>query len=399
MDDEELESYWFGEMVLSDKQYHKSVEDGSAEPSDFYNILLEEPFGSSISGDYSYYLPFLPLFKKFIFHIPPVPSEEEFQIKFGMSVSQILELDDRNKSFLLLEKNPLDTPYPEYMDPILNRKPQVYEIRNEAYHRALNELWNRHLAEGTDNYLGLTDHDLRNLVISTLRIHGNGSFADNLEKRSNFKKGDPSYDSAMGNLQKIYTNYMLGPLDNSLGGISIAEESDLYMVPNAIPLSDAISIGNKKSPCPLSCNLGIGKCLIEQSNLHIPHDLGLLLEIESKPFHEAYVSLHSAIESKNPKTVCDRAIALSEALKETNEIIDSMERRRRPLQNAITSITVGAAIVGALAQSLPGNPMFNVLSAMGGALGAAQIFASPMARKIVQLNKPDHVIFISNTRG
>ena len=247
-------------------------------------------------------------------------------------------------------------------------------------------------------YYGTDNCELYTSEYAQFKTFGYDSIVELLQKIAIFDRSSIKYRDASGIIGKIYAQFLMRPYDIALDGLSLTRTVDRDLFLKVRGISRVLHLQSRSDPMPsqslVSRDIDVGKYLIDSCEIHLPNDLHTILKIESEPFQKAYNSLNDAVEQKQKKNIEDRSLALCEAIRESNEIIDSMKIQSNTYKNVITYSSVSAAIIGPIAAYITGNPMFEVLSG----LEAVSHFAAPIADKLVKINKPDHIVFIHDTQ-
>ncbi|MBN4046075.1 hypothetical protein JYT57_00155 [Nitrosarchaeum koreense] len=345
----------------------------------------------------------LPYYDSVILPIFPLQNEKVYEKSVGITVEQTIELSKVGKIIPVLQIPPLDFVNLDYLDPILELDLPVFNIRFPAfqiiravhvleYHPNQMQEWcdectqklekfntSENLENEKTRLSGMSDsidfHNslMNNLDFSYANLHlsGFGDLANDIVSLDNFQKIKTSLE--------VYDHFLTGNSHHALGGMECWNPNDVLAAKN-LGLSSY-----REYP------VDIGKFLVNNLKLVTleNHGFGEIIEItkQTDKARNALFQLDDAIEKLQQDKIIDRSNALSDLWKESNEIIDSMNKDKNQMKKFYYA---SLGIFGpALAQ-------FDLPGIIASVLGMTTIFKFDnfIFDTFLKLGKPNHVVTV-----
>ena len=343
----------------------------------------------------------LPFYKTLIFDLHPFQSEQILLQGQGVTVNQLLSLQEEGKIQIILSGPPKIYQGLDYLDPILRLNPPSYSYRLSAYVSRLHgfdtlEDWR---AEGAEIFGGKLGKLFNDSKVATEQDYFEKTFisawvnvrALNLHSVAEaIKLAATRNPYAAGVYLELFHEMACAPITTCLKGC------------HSIPADyiDAATFYLRNQNCDLNgikkyfkneFNQEIGRLLIDRYRLIRPRTLSNALEVYPD-YNEARLALKALsefVEENSPDHVDSAAKAVSKAFEDVYKI----KSRKKKFETAF-QVT---GIVGSASLGLTGN-VTGLLGAIGfGLLGA--VLAPSIAETVSKLNISNSVVTLYDFDG
>ncbi|GEM_PF-7130213 len=337
--------------------------------------------------------------KTLIVNIRPIKKPQSFKEEYGLSVNDLIWLYEKRRVVFRVSKPHYSYANLDYLDPILELSPpyagrhRLLRIFPNTYEKWCREIW---------EVLGSYSSDQELLTSKVLQM----LYGKDLHPLSSFKEA----------LQRYYAElcYFLGPnytrelVKSALSGtisqisqldaaiLSLRSYSYFLIWPhtccldgiNTVP-SDTLKFLRKAGLLPVEklkvFPYEIGRALIDHFRLNMPQDLDLAIEISPKKWFIALNELERLIESRELDRVGDSVQNIKNVLRELNEEIRAIKRRKQRLNEA--SILLG--VTGVLMGLIRGPGIIQSLLSI-----ASPIIPQIFDEIVLRFTKPNHILIL-----
>lgn len=407
----------------------------------YHGINLNPPYSASNSVSTYAIKPYqlFPFFKTVIVDILPLPNEELFNEYYGMSVEDLIELEQKGKVVIrspdLYEgyKNVED----DYLDPILSKSPPSSYLINTSYGNLINNKIAEEMEDAHNlfkkefdfgNNLAMEMGMIDPLTIASFDIV-NGSQPNLVDvddqsyktlTHNNFHKLSYSgYGNvntflkdllAVGNgrmdyaftYSTAYASFLADPILSSLNGTHMTNYNmkeilnDLILRTSNKELQKLLLRKSSEILC-----YDIGKIFTEEISTPLLFNFEESIDYDHEGAINALKSLEDVLNAKNKNDVIDITNELKKEIYEAGQIAKDM--RGSPEKNAkrIEKISTTIGFVGEL-EILIDDPYFKpLLEALklfgkGGEMVSQTQTLQKAIERVIKLNKPDHVLYLYN---
>jgi len=343
----------------------------------------------------------LPFYKTQIFDIYPFPSEQILQRTHGVTVKQLLLLQQEGKIQIILAGPPRGFQGLDYLDPILRLRPPTYTYRLSAFVAKLHgfEALTNWEEEGKELFWGKLENLRKAVRVSTdqpafegsvigawinLRALGLNSLAETIK----FVASKDPFTAGL--YLDIFHELICAPITTCIRGChsipSDYMDSVLFLARQSGFCFDRIEddfVGGFPSE--------IGRLLIERFRLIRPRTLSEALEIypEYDEARQALKALQEYVEDNKTERISSVAKTVSNAFDEVYKI----KSRKKKFEKAFQVL----GIVGAASLGLTGK-VEGFLGAIGfGLMGST--LGSPLSDCISKLNAPSSIVTLYDFVG
>ena len=399
MNEQELNSYEEQEEHNAAKLLYKFEREKYVTICDFFQELRLSPPYTRLNMH-----PFwigLPFYKTLIFDIYPFASEDILQRAHGVTVSQLLALQDDGKIQIILAGPPQGYVGLDYLDPILRRRPPSYTYRLSAFAASLHGIqalgeWQE---EGKELFWGKLEKLRKAIGVATdqpvfegsaigawvnLRTLGLTSLVETIK----FLASKDAYTA--GIFVDIFHELICAPITTCLRGCH-SVPIDYMNTYVSLFQKYGVNLERMKPDFEGGFPTEIGRLLIERYRLIRPKTLSEAIEIypDYAEARQALKALMKYVEDNKIERINSAAQTVSKAFDEIYKI----KSRKKKFE---TSFQV-TGIVGAAALGLTGQ-VAGFLGAIGfGLLGSS--LASPLSESIAKLTAHSNIVTLFDFDG
>jgi len=343
----------------------------------------------------------LPFYKTQIFDIYPFPSEQVLLRAHGVTVNQLLSLQDEGKIQIILAGAPLYYKDLKYLDPILRLNPPSYTYRLSAFiakshsYEAFSE-WH---AEGKRLFWGKLEKLRKAVKVSTDQNAFEGSVIgawvnlnalglNSLAEVIKFVALKDPFTAGMA--LDIFHELLCAPTTTCIRGCHSIPAEYVKAAAHFIRKSD-LNLDDVKNNFKGGFPSEIGKVFIERYRLIRPKTFSEALEIypDYKEARSALKALVNCVENKKAEGINYLTQAISNIFEDVFKIKSKKKTFEKVFQ--VTGV-VGAASLS-LTQSVEG-----FLGGIGFGL-VGSVLSSSLAESVAKLNVPSSIVTLYDFEG
>ena len=381
----------------------------------------------------------LPYFKTVIVDVLPLKDEKLFNIHYGMSIDELIELERKGKAVIRLPQSytKYENINDNYLDPILELKPPSSPSRDLNYSCLINSNFLTELDarktffEGKlfdfGNNLALENGMIDPLTITAFDIiTGNKAGFLNVDEEVyiNILKTNCQKLSLLGykninkSLKKIlelgygrldwafaysvaYTSFLTDPIFNSLNGTHLVNNvtkdilNDLFIRTENNNLFKEIFKNDGGS-----LNYDLGKILTEEIITELPLSFEQSLDFDGGAI-KALKSLENAVDNRSFDNITDRVHNLKTEINETDQTVKEMKNRFVKAKGYVSKIGISVAILGPASNFVVDpsvKPIIDTISLFSGVLEGLNRYnvLDPIFEGALKLKKKNHVLYLYN---
>lgn len=372
----------------------KSRSEGQAiAERDLYpELVLNRPYSYCIGAVRPVHV--LPFFETLIVDLRPLPTPQQFERRYGLSVDDVIALQDQGRLALRIRDHYTKFANLDYLDPLLSRHPpastRFMHLYQDEYDAAIdsglsvcprqNPRGTRWKAEYADWQEPPSFIEVFAGKFALVSCYFGVEYARALVERSLELSDDPAdaYDWL-----HIFSRFRVYPYMNCLEGI------------NTLPVSERLRLPENVAPVPMERRpmrprflpYEVGRAVLSNLNLRTPDDWQRAIQVPVRDWMQLLQSLDAALETGDNRDVAETTARVTQELRAIHAEVEQMKRRKRQIQGTFASVG-GMGIIGALSDYAP--PEWKPI--IGMAAGATLAAAGKIANTVVRFRKSSQVI-------
>ncbi len=424
------------------KKYLKNKKD-EIDILDFYQgTNLNPPYSAANSATSYSIKPYqlFPFFKTVIVDILPLPNEELFNEYYGMSIEELIELEEKGKVVVRLPDmySGYSKIEDDYLDPIFSLNPPSSFLINGNYGYLINDkiqgemedfhnLFKKEFDFGNNlaMEMGMIDPYT---IASFDMINGSNPYLANVGDETykkvthnNFNRLSFSGYNNVNNFLKellsvgngrldwafaystAYASFLADPILSSLNGTHMANYNMKEILNDLIIRTSSEEL--RKSLLNKSSDIlcyDVGKTLTDEISAPLLFNLQESLDYDYQGAIKALKSLEKVIDSRNKNEIIDLTNELKNEIYEAGQIAENMreapEKNAKRIEKISTVISYIGEWGGALTDDPQVKPLLDALDLLG--QGGEMISQTQTLQKVIEravkFNKTDHVLYLYN---